>query len=115
MRKLLGAAIVAVVLMGASPAQASTTLGWVPKAHYHCQYGAEWTLLPVKGITSATLTVDGHSYPMTVQYHWSYVVGHYIWSWWAESIGHTSAQTVATATFQGDPVDPSFDIAACVM
>lgn len=115
MRKLLGAAIVAAVLMAAPAAQASTTIRWVPKAHYPCKYGAEWTLLPVAGITSATLRVDGTPYPMDVREHWDYRAQGKIVSWYAESVGPIDGDSVVTATFEGSPVNPSLDIAACVM
>jgi hypothetical protein len=114
-RKLLAAAIVAAVLMAAPAAQASTTIRWVPKAHYPCKYGAEWTLLPVAGITSATLRVDGTPYPMDVREHWDYRAQGKIVSWYAESVGPIDGDSVVTATFEGSPVNPSLDIAACVM
>jgi hypothetical protein len=114
-RKLLGAAIVAAVLMAAPAAQASTTIRWVPKAHYPCKYGAEWTLLPVAGITSATLRVDGTPYPMDIREHWDYRAQGKIVSWYAESVGPIDGDSVVTATFEGSPVNPSLDIAACVM
>jgi hypothetical protein len=114
-RKLLGTAIVAAVLMAAPAAQASTTIRWVPVAHYPCKYGAEWTLLPVKGITSATLRVDGTPYPMDVREHWDYRAQGKIVSWYAESVGPIDGDSVVTATFEGSPVNPSLDIAACVM
>jgi hypothetical protein len=114
-RKLLAAAIVAAVLMAAPAAQASTTVQWVPKKHYPCQYGVKWILLPVKGIASATLDVEGTMYPMTLGMHWSYVTNGEVYSWGAESIGYVDGSTHASATYEGPATNASLDIGACEM
>jgi hypothetical protein len=114
-RKLLAAAIVAAVLMAAPAAQASTTIPWVPKAHYPCNYGVKWVLLPVDGITSATLTVEGTQYPMKIGMNYSYVTGGMIRSWGAESVGRVDASTHASVTYEGPAKDASLDIGACEM
>src|SRR4029453_14362815 len=84
-------------------------------AHYPCKYGAEWTLLPVAGITSATLRVAGTPYPMDVREHWDYGAQGKIVPCDAGSVGPIDGDSVVTATFEGSPVNPSLDIAACVM
>src|SRR5437773_3088544 len=63
---LVSAAVAVVLLVGAMPAQASSTLAWsgVGMRYLACPNGAVWVLTPTTGVTDPVLDFKGHLHPM---------------------------------------------------
>lgn len=75
-------------------ASASTSVTWTGNGSENlpCSDAAHWVLSPARGITSATLYVDGVSYAM---------VRNGLGSFAADSDGAVDASTIASVTYDG--------------
>ena len=92
---LLGTVAFTILFIGV--AHASTTVSWTGgedqgSENLPCSDGGHWILSPAQGITSATLTFDGHSYVMEQSGDGSYSV---------DTTGSISVGDTATATYEG--------------
>lgn len=106
MRKFLVIALTALTVGGtASIALAATTLPWTGQGgeNLPCSDGGHWVLTG-KGITSATMVVNGVSYTMSQNGNGS---------WAADSSGALGAGTMASATYEGTPKNPQFVLSHC--
>ena len=93
---LLGTVAFTILFIGV--AHASTTVSWTGgqdqgSENLPCSDGGHWILSPAQGITSATLTFDGHSYVMEQSGDGSYSV---------DTTGSISVGDTATATYEGN-------------
>lgn len=75
-------------------ASASTSVAWTGNGSENlpCSDAAHWVLSPAKGITSATLFVDGASYTMVRNGNGSYA---------ADSAGEVTSSSTASVTYDG--------------
>jgi LPXTG-motif cell wall-anchored protein len=93
---LLGTVAFTVLFMGV--AHASTSVSWTGgqdqgSENLPCSDGGHWILSPAQGITSATLTFEGHTYVMEQSGGGSYSV---------DTDGSISVGDTATATYEGN-------------
>lgn len=97
MRKALlaGVMLAALVAVMASPAWADGTIPWEGNGsdNLPCTDGGHWVLAPAHDIDSATLYVDGESYPMTQSGQGS---------WSADSVGAIDEGVDAYVTYTGE-------------
>jgi hypothetical protein len=100
---------VTIPLSIAGAASASTTITWVAgkdpgSTNLPCLEGAHWILSPAQGITSATLTFDGHTYDMVQSGDGSFFV---------DTPGPVEDGDVVTVTFQGDNDNAFLKLSHC--
>jgi len=93
---LLGTVAFTILFIGV--AHASTTVSWTGgedqgSDNLPCSDGGHWILSPAQGITSATLTFEGHTYVMEQSGDGSYSV---------DTTGSISVGDTATATYEGN-------------
>jgi hypothetical protein len=105
--KVAMAALIAVALM-AGPAYGQTTITWTGQGSENlpCPGGAHWVLTG-KGITSATLTVNGVTYPMTQS-------GQGSWSADSTTPLDDDPPPTASATYTGNPRNPQLVLSHCL-
>jgi hypothetical protein len=107
LRKFLVVALAAMTLAGtASIAMAATTIQWTGQGSENlpCSAGGGHWVLTGKGITSATMVVNGVTYTMTQNGNGS---------WAADSDGRLGNNTTASATYEGSPRNPQFVLSHC--
>ncbi len=107
MRKFLVIALTALTVGGtASIALAATTIQWTGQGgeNLPCDGGGHWVLTG-KGVTSATMEVNGVTYTMVQNGNGSFA---------ADSNGTIGAGTTASATYSGSPKNPQFVLSHCV-
>ena len=107
LRKLLVIALTAMTVAGTSSiALAATTIQWTGQGgeNLPCDGGGHWVLTG-KGVTSATMEVNGVTYTMVQNGNGSFA---------ADSNGTLGAGTTASATYEGSPKNPQFVLSHCV-
>ncbi len=88
-------------------ASASTAVSWTGNGSENlpCSDAAHWVLSPAKGITSATLFVDGVPFAMHQNGSGSFA---------ADSSGPVVAGTVVSATYEGANTTAFLKLSSCV-
>jgi hypothetical protein len=109
MKRLLVGVVVALATMAlfAAPVGATTTtIEWEGQGSENlpCSGNEHWVLSPAQGITSATLTIDGVSYPMTQSGNGSYSVD--------TDVGFDGTQSVSV-TYEGDNDSAHLQLSHC--
>ena len=84
----------------------STTWDGNGSENLPCEDGGHWILSPAQGITAATLTVNGVTYPMTQSGNNG--------SYSADSVGALDENTTASATWTGENDSAFLKLSHCI-
>jgi hypothetical protein len=100
------AVLVAALAFCATPALASTTIGWGGTGgdNLPCSGNEHWVLAPAQGVTSATLTIDGVDYVMSQSGQGSFAVD--------TDVGFDGSQSVSV-TYEGDNDQAHLQLSHC--